>query len=115
MQEYNKIDIHLDSFPYTGITTTAEALWMGAPVITLVGQRIFDILSGDLLQAVGLSEMLCYSKKEYVEKAVELASKIEYRRELRQNLRAAMKNSSLSNPLKFCREIETAYREVYNA
>ena len=37
MLQYNKMDIALDPTPFNGVTTTADALFMGLPVVTLAG------------------------------------------------------------------------------
>ncbi|MFQ5488745.1 MAG: tetratricopeptide repeat protein, partial [Gammaproteobacteria bacterium] len=51
---YQDIDIALDTAPRTGVTTTADALWMGVPVITLAGERFIERLGASLLSSIGL-------------------------------------------------------------
>jgi predicted O-linked N-acetylglucosamine transferase (SPINDLY family) len=68
---YNDIDIALDTFPYSGTTTTCEALTMGVPVLTLFdSERQYHVqnVSTSLLANSGLSEFICYSEDEYVDK-----------------------------------------------
>ena len=55
---YNSIDIALDTFPYHGTTTTCEALWMGVPVITLVGEVHAQRVSYSILKNLGLDELI---------------------------------------------------------
>jgi predicted O-linked N-acetylglucosamine transferase (SPINDLY family) len=45
---YNQVDLHLDPMPYTGCTTTCEALWMGVPTLTLAGQKKMERMSATI-------------------------------------------------------------------
>jgi protein O-GlcNAc transferase len=99
---YNAIDVALDSFPYHGTTTTCEALWMGVPVVSLVGDAHVSRVGLALLTAVGHPEWCASSQDEYVARAVELAR----RRPHRQAVRAAMQSSPLLDPVPLVRELE---------
>ena len=65
---YERIDIALDTFPYNGITTTCDALWMGVPVVSLIGQTSVGRGGLSILSAVGLSELLASSREQYVDR-----------------------------------------------
>jgi predicted O-linked N-acetylglucosamine transferase (SPINDLY family) len=74
LEQYQHIDIALDTFPYNGTTTTCEALFTSTPVITTTGDRHASRVSASLLSAAGLGELVASSVDEYIDHAVNLAS-----------------------------------------
>ncbi len=95
LPHYNRIDIALDSFPQTGGTTTCEALWMGVPTVTLVGEAFFERLSHSNLTNAGLPGLSCYSHAAFLRTAVELARDRDRRSFWRHNLRAMIRGNPL--------------------
>ncbi|HHH36562.1 MAG TPA: tetratricopeptide repeat protein [Gammaproteobacteria bacterium] len=110
---YHDIDIALDPFPRTGGATTADALWMGVPVVTLAGRRYIDRQGVSLLRAVGLDELVATSPRDYVDRAVALARDPERRRALRATQRERMAASPLCDGRGLARALETAYRDMW--
>ncbi|HSH42081.1 MAG TPA: tetratricopeptide repeat protein, partial [Arenicellales bacterium] len=106
MRAYNDIDIALDPFPRTGGTTTCDALWMGVPVVTLVGERYVERLSAAKLSAVGADELITASVDAYVDQALTLAADSALRTVYHQTLRRAMAASPLCDPLSLARALE---------
>lgn len=110
---YAEVDIVLDPFPRTGGTTTAEALWMGVPVVTLAGQRYVERISASKLTALGLTDLIATSREEYLEIALSLAHDPARRRGLRENLRARMAHSPLCDGPGLARAMESAYMTMW--
>ncbi len=110
---YSEVDIVLDTFPRTGGTTTAEALWMGVPVITLAGQRYAERISASKLTAVGLEEFISTDKAAYIAKAIGLAHNPERRKNIRAELRDRMAASPLCDGKALAHAMENAYRDMY--
>lgn len=92
---YRDIDIALDTFPYHGTTTTCEALWMGVPVVSLVGDRHMARVGASLLTAVGRPQGLAATPDDYVRIAVDWAVTAERLDPVRNGLRDAMRASVL--------------------
>ena len=109
---YNRIDIALDTYPYNGTTTTCEALWMGVPVITILGDSHAARVSASLLKNIGLDDLVAKDKQEYISIASSLAANSRYLFELRPMLRQQVSNSSLGMQSQFAENIETAYLEM---
>jgi protein O-GlcNAc transferase len=112
---YQRIDIGLDPFPYNGMTTTCDALWMGVPVLTLPGQMPASKAGLSLLSSVGLGEWAATSEEDHVQMAVELAGNLRRLAELRATLRARMRASPLMDAPRFARNVEAAYRKMWQA
>jgi predicted O-linked N-acetylglucosamine transferase (SPINDLY family) len=110
---YNTIDIALDPFPYGGGTTTAEALWMGVPVITWRGDRFVGRVSESILTIAGMSEFVATSAEEYVAKAVGLAADPPALAGLRAGLRDRLVQSPMCDAVRFTRDLEDAYRTMW--
>ncbi len=110
---YQQIDIGLDPFPYTGGTTTCDALWMGVPVITLAGQMAVHRGGVSILSQVGLPELIASSTDEYVTIATNLARDISKLSTLRASLRQQMATSALMGAPRFAQNIEKVYREIW--
>ena len=92
---YSKVDIALDTFPYHGTTTTCEALWMGVPVVSRVGDRHVSRVGASLLTAVGHAGWLAQSDDDYVRVAVALASDPAELARVRAGLRDELRASPL--------------------
>lgn len=92
---YSSVDIALDTHPYNGTTTTCEALWMGVPVVTLLGNRHAARVGASLLQAVGHPELVAKNEDDYLRIANDLATDQGRRETMRATLRENMSASVL--------------------
>jgi len=110
---YNRVDVALDTFPYNGTTTTCEALWMGVPVVTLVGDRHASRVGLSLLTAIGHPEWATPNHETYIEQAVSLAKNFALRQGLRSSLRNEFSESLLCDYKKQSDRFEAALRVAW--
>lgn len=110
---YHSIDLVLDPFPYGGGTTTCDALWMGVPVVSLVGQTAVGRGGLSILSNVGLAELAGGDREHYLRIATELAGDARRLGELRTSLRERMQASPLMNAPRFAGHVEAAYRQMW--
>ena len=104
MPFYNEVDISLDTLPLTGGTTTTESLWMGVPVINLIGEAFYERLSYSILANSGLADLAAETPQDYVRLAVELVADRDRRVALRQNLRETIRSGPLGQTEQFARD-----------
>jgi predicted O-linked N-acetylglucosamine transferase (SPINDLY family) len=110
---YGEVDIALDPFPYNGTTTTCEALWMGVPVISLIGERHAGRVGASILQNLFLDDLLSENLEGYIGNVVSLSQNIQRLVDYRAKLRPLMANSSICNGRLFAKNIESAYCEMW--
>jgi protein O-GlcNAc transferase len=113
LRRYHRIDLALDPFPCNGMTTTCDALWMGVPVLTLPGTMPVSRAGLSLLSTIGLGELVTYSEEDYVRTAVELARDLPRLANMRATLRPRMLASPLMDAPRFARNVEAAYRSMW--
>jgi protein O-GlcNAc transferase len=110
---YHAVDIGLDPFPYNGGTTTVEALWMGVPVVTLRGDRFVSRMGESIMMNLGMEECVTDSEEAYVARAIALASDLPRLAAMRNGLRERLVNSPLCDGPGFTRDLEAAYRRMW--
>jgi predicted O-linked N-acetylglucosamine transferase (SPINDLY family) len=106
-------DVVLDTFPYTGATTTLETLWRGIPLVTRVGQQFSSRNSYTMLRNVGIDTGIAHSAEEYVEWGVRYGVNADLRQRVRQQLRASRQTAPLWNAKQFTRDLEAAFEQMW--
>jgi predicted O-linked N-acetylglucosamine transferase (SPINDLY family) len=106
-------DVILDTFPYTGATTTLEALWMGMPVVTKVGQQFAARNSYAFITNAGIQEGIAYTDQEYIEWGMRLGLERDLRHKIIWQLRQSRQTSPLWDAQRFTRHMEAAYRQMW--
>jgi predicted O-linked N-acetylglucosamine transferase (SPINDLY family) len=114
LQSFNEVDIALDSMPYNGATTTLDTLWMGVPVVGLVGTRSISRGTYSILKTLGMDDLIAESPAQYVELNVRLAKDADWRDELHRSLREKLRRSPLMDTRRFVENLESAYRGMWH-
>lgn len=112
---YSMMDVALDTFPYNGTTTTCEALFMGVPVVTMLGTTHAARVSASLLHAAGLDELVADSPDAYLRIARGLALDRSRVVELRRTLRSRLLASALCDAPAYAQRFESAVRDLWRA
>jgi predicted O-linked N-acetylglucosamine transferase (SPINDLY family) len=112
---YHDIDICLDPLPYTGHTTTLDALWMGVPMVTLRGNTSVARGSVTALSNTNLVDLIARTSDQYASIAQNLAGDLNRLTSLRNELRNRLQSSPICDEAGFTRNLENAFREMWHA
>ncbi|MCR9254778.1 MAG: hypothetical protein NXI16_01640 [Alphaproteobacteria bacterium] len=106
----NRADIALDPFPFSGCTSTFEALWMGLPMVTLAGTRWVQRMTASFLVPLGLEDLVATTPSSYLKTAVALAGDPARLRAFRAGLRDRVAASPLLDHAHYARSVEAGIR-----
>lgn len=113
LEAYNRVDIALDTWPYSGGLTTCEAFMMGVPVVTLPGPTFAGRHSATHLINAGMPELVTYSWDEYRQRVIELASDIPNLSLIRACLRQFLMQSPVCDAKTFSGHFSNAMRAIW--
>ena len=117
MKEYlglhHQVDLCLDTFPYTGSTTTTHALWMGVPTLTIMGKSIAGGAGALQLGHLGLEKFITHNKTEFVKRGLYWADNLTKLGHIRNGLRARFRQSALGRPDIIAAAFERALRIMW--
>lgn len=112
LAQYNQVDVALDPMPYGGATTTAEALWMGVPVVTLHGAGMVGSLSASILHSAGKLQWIAQNSVDYLQQALSLMSEGIRRSPPRIHLCRQLEASALNQPRRVSQHLESLFLQA---
>lgn len=113
LASYHRVDIGLDPFPYPGVTTSAEALWMGVPVLCMQGDRFLSRTAASIAHNAGLPDWIATSEDDYVAKAIQFSRDVPRLAALRAALREQVRVSPLFDAPRFTKHFEQALWKMW--
>ncbi len=113
LELHQQVDICLDTFPYTGGTTTLHACWMGVPTLTLAGTTVPGRAAASTLGHVGLPGFIARDASEFVARGREWAADLEQLATLRAGLRERLQQSALGRPELVAAGLERTFRMIW--
>jgi predicted O-linked N-acetylglucosamine transferase (SPINDLY family) len=105
-------DIVLDTFPYNGTTTSLEALWMGIPLVTKLGNHYAGRTSYTFLRSCDVAETVSHTDAEYIEIGRRLGTELQFREGVRRKLAEARASAAVFNGRLFARQMEAVYEQL---
>jgi predicted O-linked N-acetylglucosamine transferase (SPINDLY family) len=113
LARYRAADLFLDTLPYNAGTTASDALWVGLPVLTCLGEAFAGRVAASLLKAIQLPELIASGEAEYEELAVELATNAQRLAEIKQRLATNRLTTPLFDTPMSTKQLEAAYTKIY--
>ena len=110
---YKKIDLCLDTFPYNGVTTTFEALWMNVPVLVLKGNNFLSRCGASIIKNSNNHFLIANNLEEYISKAVFLSENLNELEIIRKDLYNNIQSSFLFDVKKFSKNFNDTLLRIY--
>lgn len=114
LSRYPLADLFLDTSPCGAHTTASDALWMGVPVLTVLGRGFAARVCGSLVRSAGIGDLVCNSLDDYVVKAVQLGNDREKLSQLRKSLKDNRDTCDLFNITKLVPHLDELLLQMWN-
>ena len=114
LAQFKYADLYLDTFIYNAGATASNALWMGVPLLTMVGNSYSARMATSLLHSVGLNELITNSKKDYEDLALELSTNTKKLNAIKKKLIENLSNKPLFNTNLYTKNFEDGLEQVFN-
>jgi len=114
LARYRVADLFLDTLPYNAGTTASDALWVGLPVLTCIGESFASRMAASLLNAIGIPELIANSQEQYEAKAIEVATNPKKIKAIKDKLELNRLKNALFDTALFTKNIEAAYVKIYD-
>ena len=111
---YKKIDLALDTFPYNGVTTTFEALWMGVPTIVLKGYNFNSRCGESIIANAEIDYLIALNTKDYIQKAILLSQDKKKLTQIRKLLFDQVLSTPLFDTQGFAKNFGDCFFEIFN-
>ena len=109
---YSEIDIALDTFPYNGVTTSFEAIWMGVPVLTMAGYNFNSRCGESINKNLNMEHLIAKDEEDYIQKAVNLSNNHDVYKNLRKSIFLNATKSPLFNSQDYSNSFFEALEEI---
>ena len=112
LDNYNQIDIALDTFPYNGVTTSFEAIWMGVPVLTMAGYNFNSRCGESINKNLNMEQLIAQDEDDYIQKVVNLTNNIDDYLKIRKSLFLDAMKSPLFNTEDYSKSFFESLRKI---
>ena len=113
LARYRVADLFLDTHPYNAGTTASDALKMGLPMVTYLGQSYQARMGASIVNALNLPELITNTPEEYESLAIELATNPDKLKAIKDKLASNLSTAPLFDTKLFTKNIEAAYTTIF--
>jgi predicted O-linked N-acetylglucosamine transferase (SPINDLY family) len=112
LNKYNLIDIALDTFPYSGGTTSLESYWMGVPVLTKKGDYFISKSTESINKNIGLNDWIANDENDYINKAVNFSNNLNFLQSVKIYLLENRETFAIFDSKDFAKQMFNAFKKL---
>lgn len=111
LARYKVADLFLDTFPYNAGTTASDALWVGLPVLTRMGESFASRVAASVLQGINLPELIILSPTSFEQIAISFGTDGKQLKEMKQKIKLG--NEKFFNTNYFRIRLEEYFKKIF--